>query len=83
MIFNRGGSPYVLYVIWLQPMLQPVLRVGAGPQAGPQEAHHQWAMEGAWVGALPLGVVDPVVAVGLEDQPWVLELQLEEVPQKA
>lgn len=77
------SHPYVLYVVWLQPVLQPVLRVGAGLQAGPQEALHQWAVEGAWAGALPLGAVDPVVVVGLEDQPWVLELQLQEVPQKA
>lgn len=80
--FNHGGSPYELYVVWLQPVLQPVLRVGAGPQADPQEALRQWAVEGAWVGALPLGVGDPAVAGGLEDQPWVLELQ-PEVPQRA
>lgn len=64
-------------------MLQPVLRVGAGPPAGPQEDLHRWAVEGAWVGALPLGVVDPVAVAELEDQPWVLELQLEEAPQRA
>lgn len=63
-------------------MLQPVLRVGAGPQADPQEALHQWAVEGAWAGALPLGVGDLAEVAGLEDQPWVLELQLV-VPQRA
>lgn len=30
-----------------------------------------------------MGAVDPVVVAGLEDQPWVLELKLEEAPQKA
>lgn len=64
-------------------MLQPVLRVGAGPQAAPQEALHQWAVEGAWVGALPLGAVDQAVVAGLEDQPWVAAPPLEEAPQTA
>lgn len=64
-------------------MLQPALRVGAGPPAVPQEALLQWGVEEAWVGAPPLGVVDPAAAVGLEDRPWVLELKLEEVQQKA
>ncbi|KAG7238484.1 hypothetical protein INR49_030757 [Caranx melampygus] len=56
---------------WTPPTLQPVLRVGAGSQAVPQEALHQWAVEGAWVGALPLVVEDLVVVVGLEGQPWL------------
>lgn len=64
-------------------MLQPVLRVGAGPQVAPQEALHQWAVEEAWVGEPPLGVVDPAAVAGPEGQPWVQELRLEEVPQKA
>lgn len=63
-------------------MLQPVLRVVAGPRAGPQGALHQWVVEGAWVGAPPSGEVDPVAVVELEAQPWVVELQLEEAPQK-
>lgn len=66
---KQGGSPYALYVAWLQPAPQPVLRVGVGPQVGHQEALHQRVMEGAWVAARPLGVVDQVVVGGLEGQP--------------
>lgn len=63
-------------------MLQPVLRVAAGLLEAPQEALHQWAAEEAWVGAPPLGAVDPVAGVGLVlgGQPSV---QLGEVPRRA
>ncbi|TNN84244.1 hypothetical protein EYF80_005571 [Liparis tanakae] len=64
-------------------VLRPVLRPGSGHRADPPEALHWWVAEGAWVGAPPLGAVDPVAVGGLEGQPWVLELRLEEAPQKA
>lgn len=74
-VFLLGSkrSPYVLYVVWLRPELQPILRVGAAPRA----------VEEAWVEALPSGVAGLVAAVVLEDQPLALELQLEEAPQRA